>query len=42
MGILYPHSKIWEQNIVAIIHIYGARVTFLLFYDNPDTESESW
>ena len=27
-------------NIVASLHIYGARVIFLLFYDHQDTESE--
>ena len=26
---------------MGIIHIYGARAIFLLFYDNQDTESES-
>ena len=24
-----------------VVHIYGARAIFLLFYDNQDTESES-
>ena len=28
------------ENIVAIIHIYGARAIFLLFCDHEDTESE--
>ena len=27
---------------MAILHIYGPRAIFLLFYDNHDTESESW
>ena len=36
----YPYSMRWQQNIVAIIHIYGARDIFLLFYNNQDTEYE--
>ena len=35
---LYPYPKILEQNIVAIIQIYVARVTLLIFYDNQDTK----
>ena len=31
----------WEKNTNTIIHIFGARAIFLLFYDNQDTESES-
>ena len=37
----YPYPKIWANNIVAIIHIYGSRANFLLLYDNQDTESVS-
>ena len=37
----YPYPKRWEQNSVAIIHIYGARAILLLFYDNQETESET-
>ena len=29
------------ENIVAILHIYGARSIFLLYCDHQDTESES-
>ena len=28
------------ENIVVILHIYGARTIFLLFCDDKDTESE--
>ena len=38
---LYTYYTIWEKNIVVIIHIYGARAIFLLFYYHQDTESES-
>ena len=31
---LYPYYKKSEENIVIIIHIYEARTTFLLFYDD--------
>ena len=41
MGQWYPYSTILEQNIVAIIHIYGARAISPLFCDNQDTEYES-
>ena len=27
---------------MVILHIYGARAIFLLFFDDQDTESESW
>ena len=40
VGEWYTYSIIWEQNILAIIHIYGARDIFLLFCDNQDTEYE--
>ena len=40
-GQWYPYSIIWEQNIVVIIHIYGARAISLLFCDHQDTEYES-
>ena len=29
-----------EENIVVILHIYGARSVFLLFYYDQDTENE--
>ena len=41
MGQLYQYSTRWGQNIVAIIHIYGAIVIVVLFCDHQDTESES-
>ena len=41
MGQLYPHPTKWEEHILAILHIYGARAIFLLLYENQDTESES-
>ena len=37
ISILYKMGEI----VVVILHIYGARDIFLLFYDNKDTESES-
>ena len=40
MGQRYPYSTIREQNIVAILRIYGARSIILLFWDHQDTESE--
>ena len=36
------YSTRWEQNIVVVLHIYGALSISLLFYDHQDTESESW
>ena len=41
MGNWYPFPKKWEQNIVVILNIYGARSMFLLFCDHQDTEYES-
>ena len=41
MGKPYLYSTRREQNIVVFLHIYGARVIFLLFWDNQDTGSES-
>ena len=38
---LYPYYIISVKNIVAILHIYGARAIFLLFCDQQDTESKS-
>ena len=38
MGQKYPYSTRWEQNIVAILHIYGARKFFRLFCYHQDTE----
>ena len=40
MGKLYQYPTRWENNIVAMIHIYGVRAVILLFLDNQDTESE--
>ena len=31
MGKQYPYSTIWEQNIVVVIHIFGARAIFYYF-----------
>ena len=39
MGKLYPYSSKLEINTVVVIHNYGARAIFLLFYDNQDTLS---
>ena len=38
----YSHSTKWEKDTVAIIHIYGARGSFILYYDDQDTESDEW
>ena len=32
------HTIIVRENIVVIIHIYGDKAIFLLFYDDQDTE----
>ena len=40
MGQRYPYPTRWGKQIVANIHIYGARAIFLPIYDNHDTESE--
>ena len=40
MGQQYPYSTRWDQNIVSINHIYGARDISLLFCDHQDTEFE--
>ena len=34
----YLYYTKWEKNAVEIIHIYGARGIFILFYDDQDTE----
>ena len=39
-GQWYPNTTEWEKNTVAIIHPYGARAIFPLFYDNEETENE--
>ena len=36
ISILYRMGK----NIVVILHIYGDKAIFLLFYNNKDTENE--
>ena len=41
MGKYYLYSTRWGQNVVITLHIYGARVIFLLFCDHTDTEPES-
>ena len=40
MGKIYIFSSRWEKNIVAILHFYGDRAIFLLFWDNQDTEPD--
>ena len=40
MGKLLSYSTIWEENIVEVLHIYGARAIFLHFCDQQDTELE--
>ena len=42
MGKWYPYSTRWVKNIAVILHVFGALAIFLLFYDDQDTESESW
>ena len=41
MGQRYPHSAIWNQNIVVFLHISGVRSIFLLFYDHQYIECQS-
>ena len=36
----YPYYTRWVNNIVVVLHIYGARGIFLLFCNHQDTESE--
>ena len=36
---IYIVNKYFEENIMAILHIYGDRANFLLFYDELDNES---
>ena len=38
----YPYPTRWEKNILAIIYSYGARAIFPLFYNNQDTEYETY
>ena len=38
---LYFHSTKWEKYIVVILHIYGDRAIFLIFYDDQDTENSN-
>ena len=40
MGQLYLHSKIREKYTMVILHIYGAIASFILFYDDQDTEKK--
>ena len=40
MGQRYIHSKIWEENVVAILHLYGAKAISLILRDHQETESE--
>ena len=41
MGKLYPYSTTWVKIIMAILHIYGDSVIFLLFCNHQDNQSES-
>ena len=41
MGQQYPYFTRWEDTIAVILHIYGVRDIFLLFFDHQDTASES-
>ena len=41
MGQQYPYPTRWVKNIVVLIHIYGARTIFLLFFYHQDTKSGS-
>ena len=34
------NSTIHKEHIAEILHIYGVRAIFILFYDHQDTESE--
>ena len=38
IGKRYPYSTSGEKNIVVVLHIYGARSIFLLFFDHQETE----
>ena len=40
-GQRYIYSTRWVKNIVAILHIYGARAIFLLLCNHQDNASES-
>ena len=40
MGKQYPSSTTWENKVVEILNISGARSIFLLFFDCHDTESK--
>ena len=40
MGKWYPYSTKLEKITVVILHIYGDRSNFLLFYDDQNTASE--
>ena len=40
VGQQYPYSTRWEQNIVSILHIYGARAILLIFCDCQETGLE--
>ena len=37
---LYQNLTRWENNIVVVLHIYGAAAIFLLFSDDQDAESQ--
>ena len=41
MGQRYQHSMGREENIAAILHIYGDSAIFLLFFYHQDTETKS-
>ena len=36
----YPYATRWEENIVVVLHICGARANILHFFYHQDTESE--
>ena len=38
IGKRYPNPGKAEENIVVILHIYGARAIFLLYYYHQDTK----
>ena len=38
----FIHTLQHRENIVVIIHIYGAKTIFPLFCDHQDTESKSF
>ena len=39
-GIMISILNKMGESIMVILHIYGARAIYLIFYDDQDTESE--